>query len=154
MKTVFIEATNGWQNWGKFMVARFDEEYQRRSEVVAKDVVPAYEQAMKNIGVTAEEAKQFAETRIHSLGLLNGIGWNPSDIIVFDLQTREGAAFKPGGCARADLDKHKIWVCPLFEPFLEWLYQQDLSDLNKLPKHVDLPDAEFHMYGYRRSGSK
>ena len=75
-------------------------------------------------------------------------------MLVVDLETGEGAMFSPGGLAAADLQKHRIWVCPMFEPFLAWLYKQDLSDLTKLPKHVDLPDAPFEMHGYRREGKK
>jgi hypothetical protein len=122
MKNVFIEATNGPQNWGKFMVARFDAEWARPSAI-----------------------EPFRS-------LLGAVGWAHEHILVFDLQTGEGAIFKPGGLASADLQKHRIWVCPLFEPFLAWLYRQDLTDLDRLPKHVDLPDAEFQMFGYRREG--
>lgn len=46
-----------------------------------------------------------------------------------------------------------IWICPLFEPFLTWLYQQDLSDLEQLPDTVEI-DAPFSMQGYRRSGEQ
>lgn len=131
MKTRFVEATNG-SNWGKFMVAQFDdEEWCRRSEV--------------------EEVR-----------LLEAIGWDHPNrrnvAIVYDLQTCEGAAFRIGGSAHADLEKHKIWVCPLFEPFLEWLYEHwaGLNEVNKidaLPPVVHL-DAEFSMYGYRREGGE
>jgi hypothetical protein len=86
--------------------------------------------------------------------LLGEVGWAPDNIIVFDLQTGEGARFRPGGCVKADLDKHKIWVCPMYEPFLNWLYRQDLTDLSKLPSELDIPDAEFAMAGYRRPGPK
>jgi hypothetical protein len=73
--------------------------------------------------------------------------------IVFDLQTCEGTAFRPGGRAKYDLDKHKIWVCPLFEPFLEWLYKQPQhDDLTALPDTIDLPDVPFALSGYRRNG--
>jgi hypothetical protein len=74
--------------------------------------------------------------------LLRQIGWGPEHIWVLDLQTGEGAY----------LQKHRIWVCPLFEPFLGWLYQQDTSDLEALPDSVDLPDAPFQLVGYRRQG--
>jgi len=84
--------------------------------------------------------------------LLGGRGWSEDHILVLDLQTGEGAIFKPGGLARADLTKHRVWVCPLFEPFLEWLYQQDLTDLSKLPRLVEFPNAEFALHGYRRTG--
>ena len=123
MITRFIEATNGPQNWGKFMVGRLTREELLRESAVAP-----------------------------GRPLLQQIGHNPAAILVFDLQTREGGLFVPGGIAAADLDKHRIWVCPLFEPFLAWLYQQDLSDLDALPAIIDLPDAPFALAGYRRGG--
>ena len=84
--------------------------------------------------------------------LLRARGWSPQHIMVTDLETGEGAIFLAGGYAKADLDKHKVWVCPLFEPFLEWLYKQDLKYLEKLPRHVDFPEAEYAIFGYRREG--
>lgn len=126
MDTVFIEATNGPNNWGKFMVGRFDaDEWSRGSHL------PGYEDASS---------------------LLRGRGWSASTVLVVDLQTGEGAVFTPGGSAVADLTKHAVWVCPMFEPFLTWLYRQDLRNLGELPRHVDLPDAPFAMSGYRRPG--
>jgi hypothetical protein len=125
METKIIEATNGPYNWGKFLVATLDKEW----------LVPS---AIPN-----------SESR---LPLLQQIAWDDELIWVLDLQTREGAAFRPGGVAAADLKKHAIWVCPLFEPFLEWLYTQNLREISKLPAHIDLPDAEFQMRGYRRPG--
>jgi hypothetical protein len=123
MQSKFIEATNGPQNWGKFMVGRFtQEEWMTRSAVEPER------------------------------GLIAGRGWSRDHLLVVDLQTGEGAIFRPGGVAGYDLNKHAIWVCPLFEPFLTWLYEQDLSDLDALPAYVDLPDAEFMMSGYRRPG--
>lgn len=68
-----------------------------------------------------------------------------------DFATREGAAFSPGGFAKADLEKHRLWVCPMFEPFLEWLYKQNLVDLDKLPAKVDIEGPK-QLYGYRRPG--
>jgi hypothetical protein len=124
MRTKFIEATNGPRNWGKFMLARF----------------------------TIEEwARRSA---IHGGYLIAATGWTPDHLLVVDLETGEGALFRHGGHAKADLEKHRIWVCPLFEPFLTWLYAQDVSDLDALPAHVDLPDAEFQFSGYRRSGGR
>jgi hypothetical protein len=121
MRVRFCEVTNGpGSNWGKFMVARFDEEWARVSLI---DGGP----------------------------LIGSRGWTDQHVLVFDLQTGEGAIFLPGGYAHADLEKHKIWVCPLFEPFLEWLYQQ--PDPLAIPARIDLPNAEFAMYGYRRPGS-
>lgn len=84
--------------------------------------------------------------------LLGEVGWRKDNIIVFDLQTGEGARFVPSGIPKFDLEKHKIWVCPMYEPFLVWLYQQDLSDFSKLPTSLNLPDAPFSLTGYRRKG--
>ncbi len=124
MITRFIEATDATEfNWGKFAVCRFSpDEWSRKSEI---------------------SAGRF---------LLRSIGHGTSDIFVLDLQTCEGAMFSPHGLAKADLSKHKIWVCPMFEPFLEWLYTQDLSDFDKLPSVVNLGDVPTAMAGYRRKG--
>lgn len=125
MQTHFIEATNqsaGGFNWGKFMLGRFDEhEIAYVSTIDNKPLIAGR-------GITAKR-----------------------DLLVLDLQTGEGCIFTPGGLATADLNKHKIWVCPMFAPMLEWLYQQDLTDISKLPPSVDL-SAEGDFRGYRRTG--
>ena len=123
MQIKFIEATNNNQNWGKFIIIRFDNEWEQKSSFTNRS-------------------------------LLQEVGWSPDNIIVFDLQTGEGARFRPGGLASADLNKHKIFCCPMFEPFLEWLYKQNLDDFSNLPNSVNLPDAKFEMYGHRREGIK
>lgn len=130
MFTKFVEATNGEKNWGKFMVLRFGHTEHTHASALGA---------------------QFPE--LDGASLLATTGWSPRHIIVFDLQTGEGARFLPGGYAHADLNKHKVWVCPLFEPFLEWLYRQDLTDLSTLPAHIDLPNAPFEFAGYRRKGT-
>lgn len=117
-----IEVTNGF-NWGKFMLCRFD----------------AQEWQIKSVVDTEKN-------------LLQTIGWAPHHIWILDLQTGEGALFRPGGVPQADLKKHKIWVCPMYEPFMVWLYSQDLSDIEKLPSFVELQFAESALYGYRREG--
>jgi hypothetical protein len=127
VRTRFIEATqdaeNGF-NWGKFVVGRWEpEEWARRSELPAAEGQP----------------------------LIGGRGWSARHVWVLDLQTGEGAYFLPGGMAEADLSKHRIWVCPMFEPFLRWLYAQDLSDLDGLPGLVELA-APGAVAGYRRDG--
>ena len=135
MRTHIIEATNGERNWGKFMLGQFtSEEWLRRSAV---------------------------DTDTHT-PLLQAVGWSPDSgyMLVLDLQTGEGAMFRLGGLASADLQKHKVWVCPLFEPFLEWLYASYRAATvagerhwwESLPQHVDLPDAPFALHGYRREG--
>lgn len=124
MITHIIEVTNGPRNWGKFLVGAFaPEDWERKSRIDPER------------------------------SLLRSIGHGHDEILVLDLQTNEGAMFRHGGLARADLAKHKVWVCPLFEPFLAWLYQQDVRDITTLPAHVDLPDAPFAMHGYRRTGA-
>jgi hypothetical protein len=124
MHTKIIEASNGPQNYGKFMLARMDTEW------TVPSALPGY------------EGRPVVADR----------GWAYEHLWVLDLQTGEGAIFKPGGLARADLEKHRVWVCPLFEPFLTWLYTQPLDDLDALPAHVNLPDAPFLMSGHRRPG--
>ncbi len=123
MKTKIIEATSNEFNWGKFMICRFTpDEVAVRSEV--------------------DGGRSIIRAR----------GWDPDrHFWVLDLQTGEGACFSKGH-AGADLNKHKVWVCPLFEPFLAWLYTQDVTDLDALPGLVDLPHAENAMHGYRRKG--
>jgi hypothetical protein len=121
-----IEVTNGPMNWGKFLIGAFTAEDHQRTSAV-------------------DPCRR----------LLGAIGHGENSYLVVDLQTCEGAIFRLGGMARADLAKHRIWVCPLFEPFLEWLYafttaRRDWWD--DLPAHIDLPDAPFAMHGYRRTG--
>lgn len=125
MITKIIEATNGPNNWGKFLLGRFDAtEWARRSVVNTELTTP----------------------------LLRQRGWAPHHLLVLDLETGEGAIFRPGGLASADLNhKHQVWVCPLFEPFLTWLYTQDVTDLAALPDLIDLPTAPFAQFGYRRT---
>lgn len=135
MKTKIIEATQAGiaVNWGKFMLMRPDEEWAHRSGI--DTTVPA--------------------PPLSGMPLLRKIGWGPGHLIVFDLQTMEGAAFvvRPGGFARGDLNKHRIHVCVLFEAFLTWLYQQDVSDLGALPDVVELDTLDGGLYGYRRPGA-
>jgi hypothetical protein len=123
LKTVFIEATSPQGNHGKFMLARWEGEEWAR------------------------------RSPIHDHLQLLACGHDPQHLLVLDLETCEGAVMRPGGYAHADLEKHAIWVCPLFEPFLEWLWKQDCSDLDKLPKHVEV-SAPLQFAGYRRPGPK
>lgn len=85
------------------------------------------------------------QTLARQIGMIPGL-W------VLDLQTQEGAYFLPRPHdAIHQLQKHKIWVCPLYEPFLEWLFNQDLSQ--PLPPLLELPEAPSAIYGYRRNGA-
>lgn len=135
MKTRFVEATQGVRgglNHGKFMVAAFDaEEWARRCELDRE--------------VIARDAR-----------LLSRCGWTDEHFVVFDLATGEGALFRAPGSARADLNSHRVWVCPMFEPFLEWAYGEARKNpagwFDALPALVELPDAPAAMQGYRRRG--
>lgn len=124
MQTKLIEATNGI-NWGKFLLGRLDTEWSARSAMSDATPIP----------------------------LLRQVGMAPDQMLVLDLQTCEGALFsvRPGGLPQADLTKHQIWVCPMFQPFLTWLYLQDVSDLDALPHVVELA-APAVLGGYRRPG--
>jgi hypothetical protein len=161
VKTKFIEVTNGPMNWGKFAVCWFElHEWLLRSEIP----MPALEQddpidtlvaklVVEKLGVEVGEEPPPETPRPR---LLTACGWTPKHVWVLDLQTGEGAFFAPGGLASADLEKHRVWVCPMFEPFLTWLYKQDLSDLDALPGLVNFTqeEAPFAMSGYRRPGPK
>lgn len=142
MNVHFIEATQAEfnLNHGKFMLARFTPE-----EARAKSALPGYEQ--------------------ESLWRIGGLrNMRPGMTLVLDLQTGEGAAFTlvdrhgdPDHTARYDLAKHKIWVCPMFEPFLGWLYgQTQLGEsetaIQALPRYVEIPTLEGDLAGYRRPG--
>lgn len=129
MISKIVEATNGF-NWGKFMLCRYDAAEWSRRVALECDSGPS------------------------PSPLLRSIGWSQDTLWVLDLQTCEGAAFRPSGSARADLEKHAIWVCPLFEPFLTWLYSQDLADILAIPDVVTLSGAPSALYGYCRNGKK
>jgi hypothetical protein len=131
MKTKIIEGVQSLEtpgNWGKFLLGVPDEEWRYESRVDSA----------------------------YSWPLLGKVGWTIDHLWVLDLQTGEGAFFRPGGSAHADLDKHRVWVCPLFEPFLEWLYdryrENPRLDIGDLPDVAELPDAPFALSGYRRPG--
>lgn len=115
-------------NWGKFLVCRF----------------------------TAEEWRQ--RSKVDGGSLIGGRGWSHQHLWVLDMQTGEGAYFRPGGMASQDLDKHQIWVCPMYALFLDRLYEnQDwCSDITKIPDLIELTDQESKkasaLFGYRREG--
>lgn len=131
MKSKIIEVTNNQQNWGKFMVLSPDTAWERKSLIQTLD-------------------GGEPSTR----PLLQIIGWSRQHVWVLDLQTGEGIYTLPKGNAAADLDRHNVWVCPMFEPFLSWLYQQDIAELDALPDVLNLPDAAFALYGFRRTGKR
>lgn len=129
MKTRFFEVTNGF-NWGKFLVAEFDpDEWSRRAILDAAEQLP----------------------------LVAGRGWGREHIFVMDLQTGEGALFRHGGSASHDVqNRHNIWRCPMFVPFLTWLYTQPVDKLMELPQliHLTEDEAPSSMLGKRGDGSE
>lgn len=124
MKTYLFEASNG-SNWGKFLVGVPDEEWTWTSRAENEDGRP----------------------------ILHTQGWTRQHILVVDLATGEGALFYPGGYAPSDLNRNRIRVCILFEGFLEWLYRQNLADVESLPRVVALPHVEPALFGWRRPGT-
>jgi hypothetical protein len=126
----YIEASNDGMNWGKFLLLRHEQD--------PGSALPGYEGEP-----LLTSSRKF--NRVHTM--------------VIDLQTGEGAAFALEGSAlnaHVDLERHKIWVCPLYEPFLQWLYEQpglDMGrgDITALPRFVEL-DASFAWVGHRRAG--
>lgn len=122
-----IEATQADEpfNWGKFLIAEFDDK------------------AWEHI------------SEISNSPLLTAIGYRPqrTGLWILDLQTREGAYFYPDGSALADLNKTRIWTCPLFEPFLIWLYENYEGNLNELPSVVHLKNAPAALGVARRPGA-
>src|SRR5271169_5489625 len=128
MISTFVVLTDRF-NWGKFMVARFD------------------------------EREWTGRSRVDGQVLLAGqCGWTPKHLLVLDLQTGEGAMFLPTGLAKADLDKHRVWVCPMFEVFLGWLYDhpKHCADILTLPPLIELDPSKTRghnaIYGHRRPG--
>jgi hypothetical protein len=114
MKSKIIEVCQPQPiNWGKFMLAQFD--YNETSYVSAVTNSPL----LVEIGYGGDIATWL---------------W------VFDLQTGEGAIFPVlnRGSIRHDLDKHKIQVCFLYEPLLEWLYQNYDGDIDKIPGYLEI----------------
>lgn len=137
MLTRFIEATNidhGGINWGKFLVAKFDS---------------------ADWNVHAVEADGLL------LEVLPGKeSWNrDTSVIVFDLQTGEGARFDLRTEPAMQLDKHRVWVCPMFAPFLDWLFKEIQSrppglgrfDITTLPAVAKFA-APSALAGHRRQG--
>lgn len=132
MKQKFIEACQTPQgpNWGKFAVFQWE------------PTDWAYESAV-DVGAS----------------LLRSRGRNPDSLLVVDLETNEGAWFRPGGSVEYDIRKKRIWVCVMFGSLLQWLYNQATEakkagrvfDIDDLPPVVYIPDT-IDAASYRRPG--
>lgn len=132
----YIETYNSF-NWGKFVLLRHSpEDLHRRS------ALPGQENA----------------------SLLYGRKWDAEGTFITDLQTGEGCVFYLDGGAdeqsRLLNNKHQVWVCPMFEPFVRWLADthpelaRGGGDITSLPSVVELPLAPTSMAGYRREGAE
>lgn len=135
MEIKFVEAGHSRSdpgNWGKFMVGRYTGD-----ELAEPTLFPGCE-----------------GQRVVSLR-----GFGSSKMWVLDLATEEGFLV-PTTTFRAAhvLEKHQVHVCPLFEPFLDWLLDQIRAKLagwwDDLPRTVELPDAPGELYGYRRPSAR
>lgn len=82
--------------------------------------------------------------------LLRSRGWTRDHVLVIDLQTGEGAIF-PSHVHVSDLEKHGVWVCPMFEPALLAICDGK-HDPMQTEALLDFPDAPFSFAGYRRNG--
>ncbi len=114
METKIIEASDCDKfNWGKFLIGRFDHEWERRAQILSALDGPS---------------------------LIGSQGWGPEDLLVMDLSVGHAAMFTPraGALPHVDVENTGIYFCPLFRGFMEWLYRQDLQDLSGLPDYVEL----------------
>lgn len=129
VRTKIVEAYNQAPsgarfNWGRFLIASFDEEWDRRA----------------------------ADVDAGSIPVMAAGGWNRADRLVLDLATGEGAIFAMHGLAEHDvLEKHQVWVCVLFPAFLAWLRAQAVGDVRALPDEVVL-DVSPAFHGHRSPG--
>jgi hypothetical protein len=92
-------------------------------------------------------------------------GYEDHSMLVLDLQTGEAAVCTPPqrkpehtdeqwaglaeACARYLKINHPIWVVPLYQAFIVWLYTAALP-FDELPERVELA-APFATRGYRRT---
>lgn len=131
MRTRYFEAISAEGNWGKFMLGQFEPD-----EIAAQSALPPDPEGWFKPG-----------------SMIQGRGWAPGKHwFVMDLQTGEGAYFALGGHADYDLsEKHNIWVCPLFRPFLNWLYERfrEGADLWELDRVVRIEGVPLQLSGER-----
>lgn len=113
----FIEASDGTAH-GKFMLARMD------AELATRSGLPGYEDEPL---MTVGGRRKF----------------NSHSTLVVDLQTGRGAALALDPFSYTKLDEGgRMWVCPMFRPFLKWLCLQGLGmgagDITALPSYVEI----------------
>lgn len=57
---------------------------------------------------------------------------SPSKFWVLDCATCEGAFFDFSNDAYYQLERHQVWVCPMFPLFLEWAFEKFKQEPNVL----------------------
>ena len=98
--------------WGSFLVITFDEEWERK------------------VMVSDPETQRFS--------LLAAHGWTREHLLVVDLGIGRGAMFHTRVDPRSQIAAIDFHFSPFFLCFLDWLWAQDLSDLDALPEHIVL----------------
>lgn len=154
MDTQFFEVVSDQGNWGKFMVGRFtDVEWARPSAVEAGRPL------MAACGWGSGPVNRVE----NEVGVETGTVDRPGSIehvLIVDMQTGEGGMFIPGGLPRADLQKHGIWVCPMFELFLEGFYNRvklvglDAVFADPIKLFRVGPEIELRLQGHRHNGPR
>lgn len=123
MKTKIIEATNGVA-YGKFLIGLYDNEWLIR---------PAINETID-------------DPDLHTgMPVLRQEGWGPQSFLFQDLSNPgNGSIFRhnAAGHARDDVEQKNITVCWLFVEVLQWLYGQNIDDLDALPSLVQLTPAQ------------
>jgi hypothetical protein len=71
---------------------------------------------------------------------------------ILDLVTQEGACFDVAQPLLPQLERHQVWTCVLYEPFLAWLFEYCQTHtpfrLDDLPPNLHLT-APQELIGYR-----
>lgn len=115
MRTKLVEATQSPAfNWGKFMLLQFDYDDAQYQSQISK-----HQRLLAAVGYQGD---------------LKVWLW------VLDLQTGEGAVFPVlnNGLLEYDIKEHQIRVCPMYKPFLEWLYANFNGNLEDIPSIVEV----------------
>ena len=137
MKTYIFEATDG-SFYGKFLVGIYDDEWDRRAEIEEAAILSA-----KHVVLAALLGAEMALSDINRPArLLHQEGWWGRDYFLLqDLSAPgNGSIFScaPTSYADADVAEKNMTVCYLFVPFLQWIREQGLENLDALPRVVKL----------------
>lgn len=123
MITRFVEVTDGWM-YGKFLVCRMDAE-----ELATPSEMP--------------DARHGERLLVHG----GRRRFNDHSTLVIDLQLGTAAAWPLQGLMEAYESEH-LWhlhVCPMYRPFVRWLYEQGrwamgAGDITEIPRYLEVPN--------------